>query len=57
MVSLVEENRDALKELCVKFRVQGLEVFGSASTGRIFDSKNRYFIESINKNREVLYAA
>jgi predicted nucleotidyltransferase len=103
MVSLVEENRDALKELCVKFRVRRLEVFGSASTGSNFDPKksdmdflveflalqpgeyadtyfglldaleklfdrhidlvmpravkNRYFIESINKNREVLYAA
>ena len=103
MVSLVEENRDALKELCVKFRVQSLEVFSSTSTGRNFDSrnsdldflvefltlqpgeyadayfgllealeklfdrhidlvmphaiKNRYFIESINNNREVLYAA
>jgi len=103
MVSLVEKNRKALKELCVKFRVRRLEVFGSASTGRNFDTeksdldflvefltlqpgeyadayfglldaletlfhrhidlvmpqaaKNRYFIESINKNREVLYAA
>ena len=103
MVSLIEKNRDALKELCVKFRVRRLEVFGSASTGRNFDAeksdvdflvefhtlqsgeyadayfglldaletlfrrhidlvmpravKNRYFIESISENREVLYAA
>jgi len=103
MVSLIEKNRHALKELCVKFRVRRLEVFGSASTGRNFDAeksdldflvefltlqpgeyadayfglldaletlfrrhidlvmpravKNRYFIESIDKNREVLYAA
>ena len=103
MVSLVEKNRKALKDLCVKFRVRRLEIFGSASTGRNFDTeksdldflvefltlqpgeyadayfglldaletlfhrhidlvmpqaaKNRYFIESINKNREVLYAA
>ena len=103
MVSLVEKNHNALKELCVKFQVQRLEVFGSASTGRNFDPeksdldflvefqtlqpgeysdayfgllddleklfrrhidlvmpravKNRYFIESIDKNREVLYAA
>jgi predicted nucleotidyltransferase len=103
MVSLIEKNRKALKELCVKFRVRSLEVFGSASTGRNFDPdksdldflvefqtlqlgeyadayfglldaletlfrrridlvmpravKNRYFIESIDKNREVLYAA
>ena len=103
MVSLIEKNRKALKELCVTFRVRRLEVFGSASTGRNFDPeksdldflvefqtlqpgeyadayfglldaletlfcrhidlvmpqavKNRYFIESIDKNREVLYAA
>ena len=103
MVSLIEKNRNELKELCVKYRVRRLEVFGSASTGRNFDSeksdldflvefqtlqpgeyadayfglldaletlfrrhidlvmpravKNRYFIESISKNREVLYAA
>ena len=103
MVSLIEKNRDALKELCLKFRVRRLEIFGSASTGRNFDPqksdldflvefqnlqegeyadayfglldaletlffrhidlvmpraiKNRYFVESINKNREVLYAA
>jgi predicted nucleotidyltransferase len=103
MVNLVEQNRKALKELCVKFRVRRLEVFGSASTGTNFDPeksdldflvefqtlqlgeyadayfglldaletlfrrhidlvmpravKNRYFIESIDKNREVFYAA
>ena len=103
MVSLIEKNRNALEELCVKFRVRRLEVFGSASTGRNFDAensdldflvefqtlkpgehanayfglldalenlfnrhvdlvmpravKNRYFIESINNNREVFYAA
>jgi len=103
MVGLIEKNREALKELCVKFRVRRLEIFGSASTGKNFDSeksdldflvefltlqpgeyadayfglleeleelfsrhidlimpratKNRYFLESINKNREVLYAA
>jgi len=103
MVSLIETNRKALEELCVKFQVRRLEVFGSASSGRNFDPeksdldflvefltlqpgeyadayfglldaletlfsrhvdlvmpraiKNRYFIESIDKNREVLYAA
>jgi predicted nucleotidyltransferase len=103
MVNLIEKNRKAIEELCLKFRVRRLEVFGSASTGRNFDAensdldflvefqtlqpgehantyfglldalenlfnrhidlvmpravKNRYFIESINKNREVLYAA
>ncbi len=103
MVSLVEKNHKALEELCVKFRVRSLEVFGSASSGRNFNAensdldflveflslqpgeyadayfglldaleklfdrhvdlvmpravKNHYFIESINKSREVLYAA
>jgi predicted nucleotidyltransferase len=103
MISLIEQNRKTLEELCVTFRVRRLEVFGSSSTGSNFDPeksdldflvefqtlqpgeyadayfglldaleklfnrhidlvmpravKNRYFIESINKNREVLYAA
>lgn len=103
MISLIEDNREALKDLCAKYRVRRLELFGSALTGKNFDTeqsdldflveflplkqgeyadayfgllesfeklfhrhvdlvmpravKNRYFIESISKNREVLYAA
>jgi len=103
MISLIEENREALKKLCVKYRVRRLEVFGSASTANNFDTqrsdldflveflplkqgeyadtyfglleaferlfnrhvdllmtgaiKNPYFLEAINKNRKVLYAA
>lgn len=33
MISLIENNRQALEELCVKYRVQRLELFGSALTG------------------------
>lgn len=103
MISLIEENSEALKELCLKYRVRRLELFGSALTGenfraeqsdldflveflplkqgeyadtyfglleafeRLFDRhvdlvmpgaiKNSYFLEAINKNRKVLYAA
>ena len=38
MVSLVEAKRDAIEALCNRFRVQRLEVFGSA-TGTRFDPK------------------
>ena len=36
MISLIEDNREALKDLCVKYRVRRLEVFGSALTGKGF---------------------
>lgn len=103
MIGFIEDKREALRELCVKYRVRRLEIFGSAVTGEDFDSersdldflvefqqlrqgqhadayfglledmeklfnrhvdlvmpraiKNPYFLESINKNRKVLYAA
>jgi len=103
MVGLIEKNYEALKSLCVRYRVRRLELFGSALTGNNFDPersdldflveflplkegeyadayfglleaiehlfnkdinlvmpgaiKNLYFLESINKNRKVLYAA
>jgi predicted nucleotidyltransferase len=103
MISLIKENREALTKLCMKYRVQCLELFGSALTDKNFDIKtsdldflveflplkqgeyadtyfgllkslenlfnrhvdlvmtgaikNRYFLEVINKNRKVLYAA
>ena len=103
MISLIESNREAIEDLCVKFRVRRLELFGSALTDSKFDSeqsdldflveflplkcgeyantyfglleaieslfnrhvdlvmiravKNPYFLEAINKNRKVLYAA
>jgi uncharacterized protein len=33
MISLIEENREALEALCKKYHVKCLEIFGSASTG------------------------
>jgi predicted nucleotidyltransferase len=103
MVSLIEEHFEALEQLCAQYKVQRLEVFGSASTGEKFDPqesdldflveflplrageyadayfgllhsledmfgrhvdlvmtraiKNPYFLESINQNRKLLYAA
>jgi len=103
MITLIEENRKTLKELCIKYRVQSLELFGSALNDKNFDIeksdldflveflplkqgeyadtyfglleslenlfnrhidlvmtgaiKNPYFLEAINKNRKVLYAA
>jgi predicted nucleotidyltransferase len=103
MIGFIEDKREALRELCMKYKVQRLEIFASAVTGEDFDSqrsdldflvefqqlrqgqhadayfglledmeklfnrhvdlvmpraiKNPYFLESINKNRKVLYAA
>lgn len=103
MVKLIEDKRKELVSLCQKYRVERLELFGSALTGENFDIeksdidflveflplepgesahayfglleglrslfqrnvdlvmtlaiKNRYFLESINQNRKVLYAA
>ena len=103
MINLVEKNSEAIKELCLKFKVLRLELFGSAATDKQFDTresdldflvefktlkageyadayfgllealenlfqrhidlvmpraiKNPYFLEAINKNRKVLYAA
>jgi predicted nucleotidyltransferase len=103
MISLIKENREDLKKLCLKYRVRCLELFGSASIDKNFDIKtsdldflveflplkqgeyadtyfglleamenlfkrhvdlvmtgaikNPYFLEAINKNRKVLYAA
>ncbi len=39
MVGLIEDNYEALKALCVQYRVQRLELFGSALTGNDFDSE------------------
>lgn len=103
MVNLITKNLKAIKELCARYRVQQLELFGSAIDEENFDPeesdldflvefqplkqgeyadtyfgllealenlfnrhvdlvmeraiKNPYFLEAINKNRKVLYAA
>ena len=98
----IESHRSELAEICARFAVRRLELFGSASTGafdparsdldflvefdktrrlgsleqyfglkealeHLFDrpvdiveagaSTNRYFLESLNKSRRLLYAA
>ena len=103
MIRLIEDNREAIKDLCTRYRVRRLEVFGSALIDKSFHPvrsdldflveflplkqgeyadayfgllealeelldrhvdlvmpgaiKNPYFLESVNKNRKVLYAA
>jgi predicted nucleotidyltransferase len=103
MIALIEDNREEIERLCSQYRVQRLEVFGSALTDKHFDAensdldflvkflslqpgehadayfglleamqdmfsrhidlvmtraiKNPYFLESVNKCREVIYAA
>jgi len=103
MIRLIEDNREAIKNLCTRYRVRQLEVFGSALTDKSFHAessdidfiveflplkqgqyadtyfglleaieelldrhvdlvmagaiKNPYFLESVNRNRKVLYAA
>jgi uncharacterized protein len=103
MVSLIEKNLNALKQLCRQYRVRRLELIGSALNDKKFEAersdidfvvefdslnqgeyadayfgllesleslfdrhidlvmakavKNRYFLESVNKNHQVLYAA
>jgi predicted nucleotidyltransferase len=103
MVKLLEDNREALEKLCLRFHVKRLEVFGSASRGEDFDGgqsdvdflvefemlppgeyvdvyfglekalqeltgrevnlvtisaiHNRFFLQKIEPEREVLYAA
>jgi predicted nucleotidyltransferase len=40
MVAIIENKRDSLIELCHRFAVRRLEVFGSAATGRFDPSKS-----------------
>ena len=40
MISLIENNYEAIKDLCVKFRVRRLELFGSAIDDENFDPEN-----------------
>ena|SRR5437588_8108098 len=102
MIDLIEQHRDELAELCRRYHVRTLEVFGSAAdgtfdparsdldflveflpeaSGRIFHGffdlkealqalfgrdvdlvmpgaiRNRYFLEAVNRQRKVFYAA
>lgn len=40
MISLIETNRGRLDEICRRFRVRRLEVFGSAVDGARFDGEH-----------------
>lgn len=103
MISLIEKNLDALKQLCRQYRVSRLELIGSALNDEKFEAeksdidflvefesleqgqyadtyfgllealenlfgrhidlvmakavRNRYFLEAVKKNHQVLYAA
>jgi len=100
MVETIERNREALSELCLRFHVARLDIFGSAAAGRIRETsdldflvdfqridsmtladqyfgllraleklfgrdidlltesslRNPYFVDSVHKTRQVLYA-
>lgn len=40
MIRLIESRREAIEQLCVRYRVRRLELFGSAATGREFDAES-----------------
>jgi len=40
MIGLIKDNYESLNNLCKQYRVQRLEVFGSALTGEGFDSES-----------------
>ena len=56
MTLIVENNRDKLVELCKKYKVAELDVFGSAATGDFDEQKSDLdflvkFEDTITKNR------
>ncbi len=40
MQALIEENKQKIEEICRKYKVSNLEVFGSASTGQFDEIKS-----------------
>jgi predicted nucleotidyltransferase len=44
MTQAIEEQRDALAELCLRFHVGRLEIFGSAATGGLRDDSDLDFL-------------
>lgn len=49
MIPLLEQNRQALADLCRKHHVERLEIFGSAATGRFqSDTSDLDFLVSFN---------
>lgn len=56
MVSIIEQNREQLKNLCSRYHVSSLELFGSAATEDFDDRKSDLdflvvFDDSVNENR------
>ncbi len=39
MINLIEEKKEAIKKLCIRFNVRRLEIFGSAAAGSKFDDQ------------------
>ena len=58
MMQTIETKREALDELCLQYHVGSLEVFGrkvDLLTRRSL--RNPYFVDSVEKTRQLLYAA
>ena len=55
MTSIVQDNRDAVEQLCRQFSVRRLQ--RSVDLVMISAVKNPYFLESIEQSRTLLYAA
>lgn len=54
MVSAIEEKRSALEEICRRFHVARLEIFGSASTGEFNPgSSDLDFLVEFERNSEI----
>ncbi len=56
MTLIIEKNRDKLVELCKKYRVAELDVFGSAATGDFDEQRSDIdflveFEKTVNKDR------
>ena len=57
MIALIEQNRDALARLCRQFRVERLELFGSAAKGNFQpDSSDVDFLVTFADARPGTYA-
>jgi len=53
MISLIEKHKNRLSELCRRFMVWRLDLFGSAVTERL--TRNPCFRQAINETQELVY--
>ena len=54
MNSLIEKNRTSLTQLCEKYNVKRLEIFGSAATGEFdAESSDLDFLVEFNRTKEM----